>query len=252
MTYSINLKLVDGIIKNAEKGLYFSTGKEKGVLTTPRAVSHLTKVSPFCYSEVIDQYQVYVLVAKDGKAAEVVYHQATEIGCHINWMIGWGNAPEIDILNGPTVRESDITYKEYVVDNRRTLYVGFDATKVFSMFMLSSDLGVKGACGGNLHMDDGSVVNITGAWSSRSSVVNMFLPEEDHVVECHMTGQYLRCAVRVSWLRDHLPKDTYLRKEIDKDGEIKYTVWPVEGGEAWKMLLEKKPELCHSNWIKRA
>ena len=254
MTYSINLKNEKGSYKNKQKGVSFSaSGKEKGIITTPNGMSFVPKVSPYTYQGIINQHLVYILLSKNGEDAEIIYHAVTEIGVHVNWMIGWDNEPAIDILNGPSIREDNLVYKQYDVDHRGgTLYVGVDPSQTFSIFMLSLDQDLKGACGGNLHMEDGRTIRVTGAWSSRSSVVNMFLPEKDHVVECHMAGQYLRCAVRVSWLRDHLPKDTYLRKEVDKDGEIKYNIYPIEGSEIYKELMIKKPSLCRSHWVKRA
>ena len=181
----------------------------------------------------------------------------SDMQVRVNWMIGWPNCPEVEIDN---VELKEFTYHEYVIGQKysnTSFYVGFDDDRIFSSYMLKQwSSRIDGAMGGKLKMDDGRTIIIEGCWSSRTSVANTLLPEEDHIVECGIrpVGKKvcIQMGVRVSWLKDHLPEGTKLRKEVDKDGEIKYNIYPIEGSEIYNELMIKKPSLCRSQWIKRA
>lgn len=173
---------------------------------------------------------------------------------NVNWMIGWGNSPEIQVTGD--VRPS-FTYKEYKVreESDDRLYIGFDAEGIFSSYMLNvvkQRDPFRGAIDKDIELVDGTRLSLTGCWSSRTSVANMFLDEEDHIVECTLIDKFYRVAVRVSWLRNHLPEGVRLTKEIRDNGEISYSVLPEKGSAIWNELSKTKPELCKEVWIRRA
>lgn len=173
----------------------------------------------------------------------------------INWMIGWSNAPDIAVHDA---EDHQYLYHEYKIGKTGrniSLFIGFTADKVFADYLLKDwDSSNEGAIGKTITLDDGRVLDLSGCWSSRTSVANIVLPEEDHITECDLKGSYRyhRVAISIAWLRGHLPEGVGLRKFIRNDGEIKYEAYPIKGSAIFAELQRKKPELCTGTWIKRA
>jgi hypothetical protein len=107
---------------------------------------------------------------------------------------------------------SKLVYRAIPIKSGETFYVGQDGD-IVSFCVSTPNKG--GACGGDFKMEDGSVREVRGAWSSRSGVLHALTGDE--VVQCTVEDRYVSVEVRrealerlgVTVRRD----DTYLKGE---------------------------------------
>jgi hypothetical protein len=107
---------------------------------------------------------------------------------------------------------SKLVYRAIHVGPGEVFYVGSDAD--IADFCVQTP-HKRGGCGGNFKMEDGSVREVRGAWSSRSGVLHALTGDE--VVQCTVEDRYVSVEVRrealerlgVTVRRD----DTYLKGE---------------------------------------
>lgn len=75
-----------------------------------------------------------------------------------------------------------LRYAAYPLSGGETYYVGHNKDKTVWSFCIVTG-NKQGACGGRLTMQDGTIQNIGGAWSSSASSVNSELRLDDPLVE---------------------------------------------------------------------
>jgi len=158
----------------------------------------------------------------------------------IDWSTEWANDPEIQLVQGPVAEPLKYWVKEY---DPRYLYLGLAGEYAhFYVHDTRNETGFNGKVF-NLTMADGSTRSIEGPWQSRASVFNMLMRNAMyHITE--VTNAPYR-AMRVEWIKAHLPEDVCLVKVV-KDGEVKYYASPRPDTNLCAQLMKIKPEICRA------
>jgi hypothetical protein len=110
----------------------------------------------------------------------------------INWMLGWGNDPDLYLLVDRLLFWDDMIFEKKVIDGTLFLFSNNDGDIGFMVRGADLTKPTEGYGGRHFKIkiknEDDTIENIefNGAWSSRSSVMNMYF--EPHSMECIITN----------------------------------------------------------------
>lgn len=164
----------------------------------------------------------------------------------VNWNHGYANSPSwcVDVEDSwgfpnPYDNWPHYLLKEWTADNRlpgesigRLYLATFD---IWAHFVFdrtrpgkTSTAQFDGQSTGNLLLEDGTHRRVYDGWTSRSGIVNKYLPDEDHIadVTLYSGSKYnlgrFGLAIKVSALQAYLPEDVHIVRRDTHGGEHVY------------------------------
>jgi hypothetical protein len=125
------------------------------------------------------------------------------LSSRVNWHEDWDNNPTFEMNVDKMLDQDQYLYRTYPIPGHGTLYVS-DNTELVKFLLSSGDKSGYGGRKFTLNMEDGSVVEVTGPWSSNSSAVYQITNGEVDCVECNIleengdfpTLRYHGCCIR--------------------------------------------------------
>lgn len=100
----------------------------------------------------------------------------------VNWNEGWNNGPHFELLIDAIPMDEELTYKKIPENGGVTYFAELDGYVHF----FYSNSNRTGGCGGVCRLEDGTIEQVGGAWSSRAGAVNTLLPTAEHVVDAYV------------------------------------------------------------------